>query len=340
MEKTNIEWADATFNPWIGCTKVSPACQNCYAERDMDHRYGRVTWGRKGTRSVTSDENWAQPRKWNRNLLKARALGAECPDQIRVFCASLADVFEDWDGPLISHRGQVLLDPVGKNVTMNDMRKRLFTMIAETPNLEWMLLTKRPENIERMIVECASEPMHNLWLGTTIENQEWADKRLKYLLDCRSLAKVLFVSCEPLLGPIDFSRVPFGSLNGSHMYADVLTGVYTQEHAGDVETYPQWEEVPGGPHLDWVIAGGESGPSARPSHTNWYRSIRDQCAASGVPFHFKQWGEWWDPQQGCGDEKDQKCHEEGGYLRIGKKKAGRILDGEVHNGLPSVTIRL
>lgn len=287
-ENSKIEWTDHTFNPWMGCTKVSPACANCYAERDFDHRYKKVQWGPSGTRVVTSDANWQKPLTWNRT---AESLGV----RHRVFCASLADVFEDWHGPMHDAKGRQLA------LTMNDVRIRLFDIIDRTPNLEWLLLTKRPENISRMWPTWEDAPaeydgkpayMNNVWLGTSVENQEYADKRIPELLKCRDLSPVLFLSCEPLVGSVDIEHWLFNYDS---------PGVYC------------------GPSINWVIAGGESGPNARPSDANWFRSLRDQCEAASVPFHFKQWGEF---------------NVDG--LRVGKKVAGRLLDGVQHDGLPHI----
>ena len=301
-ENSGIEWTDHTFNPWMGCTKVSPACKNCYAERDFDHRYGKVSWGPNGTRVVTSDANWRKPMKWN-----AEANGSEV--RPRVFCASLADVFEDWRGPMQSSgKHAVVLGNDWKasrgsnRLDMHDVRARLFEVIDATPNLDWLILTKRPENVlgmwpsvigdaYRKNIELAGPDgtdlrgnprlfRPNVWLGTSIENQEWADKRLAFLEDAKfhGMVDTTFVSAEPLVGPIAL---------------------------GDC-------------HPDWVITGGESGPNARPCHPDWFRSLRDQCDGAGTAFHFKQWGEF--------DE-----HQE----RVGKKIAGRLLDGRTHDGLPS-----
>jgi protein gp37 len=173
---------------------------------------------------------------------------------------------------------------------LDRMRRRLFALIDATSNLDWLLLTKRPENILSMWPDCAIEPcetLHsdgrkNVWLGTSVENQEYADKRIPALIQCRDLSPVLFLSCEPLLGSLDLNFVRDN------------------------------------PPIDWVIVGGESGPNARPSHPDWFRSIRDQCSAAGVPFHFKQWGEF---------DEHQK--------RVGKKAAGRLLDGEEHGHFES-----
>lgn len=313
-ENSKIEWTDHTFNPWMGCTKVSPACANCYAERDFDHRYKKVEWGPNGTRVMTSDANWLKPLSWNRT---AESLGV----RYRVFCASLADVFEDWKGPIADTRG--LLGHVfddgdwgfgpdgsdgtnayrgGSNVsmlTMEDIRVRLFGLIDATPNLDWLLLTKRPENIRRMWPGGHRE---NVWLGCSVENQEFAEKRIVPLLTYRDLSPVLFLSCEPLVGPVNLLRV-VGKLGAYPIWHDVLKREY-----GDGTDGNRLAELRSG--IDWVITGGESGPNARPADPDWFRSLRDQCISADVPFLFKQWGEF--------DERQ---------VRVGKKTAGRLLDG-------------
>lgn len=301
MGLTKIEWADYTFNPWMGCTKVSPACANCYAERDMDHHWQKVKWGPSGTRVRTSKANWRKPIRWNESAECLRTFDCAnndhsdaCPQSARprVFCASLADVFEDWTGPIHgSGRDEETLatdDTRRELITLDHLRAELFQLIDETPNLDWLLLTKRPENVSRMW-RGGFRP--NVWLGTSIENQEWADRRLPYLHHAKRerLCARTFVSAEPLVGPI------------------ILQG----ESAGRVYNHL------GGCGLDWVITGGESGPNARAADPAWFRMLRDQCKAASVPFHFKQWGEF--------DEREQ---------RVGKKAAGRLLDGRTHDGVP------
>lgn len=269
-ENSKIEWTDHTFNPWMGCTKVSPACANCYAERDFDHRYGKVKWGPTGTRVLTSDANWKKPVQWNKD---AESSGV----RPRVFCASLADVFEDWQGPIVDSKGNAT------GSSMDDVREHLFRLIDATPNLDWLLLTKRPGNIVRMWFDPDSlngfPYRPNVWLGASVESAEYLH-RIDSLKCCGSMAAVLFLSCEPVVGPMPTL--------GEHIDG-----------------------------IDWVITGGESGPSARPADPDWFRSIRDQCAAHEVPFHFKQWGEF-----------------DANQIRVGKKNAGRLLDGETHDGLP------
>jgi len=173
-DTTKIEWADKTFNPWIGCQKVSPGCDHCYAEAMMDHRYHKVEWGPHGERKRTSDANWRKPRQWAK---AARGSGK----RPRVFCASLADVFD--------------------NKVPSGWRGDLFDLIAATPELDWLLLTKRPENFRRF---WPTGDWPNVWLGVTAEDQEHYDKRWPLLADTR--ARVRFISYEPACGPLS---IPF-----------------------------------------------------------------------------------------------------------------------------------
>lgn len=332
--ETKIQWCDKTFNPWIGCTKVAPGCANCYAEAAMDKRRGRAKWGPKGNRSKTSADYWKQPRKWNREAEKAGV-------RFRVFCASLADVFEDWDGPIVNHRGNALLvhdcephpepqryvpmpasgprslsrlekenlsNGMFRPVTMADLLRDLFAWIDATPYLDWLIVTKRPENIRAKwpykatptrVASEADRPAnpnyrHNVWLLTSISDQATADKNIPELLKCRDLCPVLGVSAEPLLGPVDLRRVAFQRRT---LPADPATGVL----ANDWETLygnaltgfratSFYSGTEGNASLDWVIAGGESGPSARDCDVQWITDLRDQCAAASVPFFLKQLG--------------------------------------------------
>lgn len=319
MGVTKIEWTSTTrpdgsvipgftFNPWIGCQKVSEACKNCYAENETFVRVarsnGRELWGPNAERHVTSESYWKQPLKWNREAAEPCFLcgdvapACQCGNKkrYRVFCASLADVFE---------AREELIEP----------RSRLLQLIAETPNLDWLLLTKRPGNI-RGLLECSvanrpwvrdwldGNPPSNIWLGTSIENQEQADRRIPELL--KIPARVRFLSCEPLLGEV------------------ALTLKCPRDHNNDGDC--DWHRN-GCPRIHWVIAGGESGANARAMQVRWARSLRDQCIAAGVPFFFKQWGEW--RPIGVGTDEHGTPP-----LRMGKKKAGRLLDGVEHNGMP------
>jgi len=316
---TKIEWADHTFNPWIGCTKVGPGCDNCYAKADFEDRKHRVTWGAGQARSRT--KTWGDPVRWNKQHL---SFGIKHGRKQRVFCASLADVFD--------------------NEVSENWRIDLFSLIEETPNLDWLLLTKRIGNASRMVPWSAcSEPFANVWIGATICTQEEADRDIPKLLAVPAAQR--FVSMEPLLGPVDLGLCDCDM--GSRPGPNGLGGVTCSRCNGG-----------GGRMLDWVIVGGESGPNARPMHPDWVRSLRDQCQAAGVPFLFKQWGEWVDERHAHLDQPvrssikhtTSKLTIDGsvvpmrrpngpesytGIYRVGKKAAGRLLDGREWNGVPS-----
>ncbi len=316
---SKISWTHSTFNPWIGCTKVHEGCAHCYAE-SLTKRTGRAVWGPNGTRSKTSESYWREPLKWDR---EAAAAG----ERRRVFCASLADVFEDWGGPVLNHHGRELwmrecgnivagsdecyVDDCGCEsgcpLTLDDLRQELFKLIDATPNLDWLLLTKRPENIGRMwpteddgaggrlaamIFSKNDKPAKgklvrrrdNVWLGTSISNQATADKFVPELLKSRDLAPVLFLSAEPLLGTIDLTRIRPAPT--THWY-DCLEG---REHIGR-------GVFQGLPHVDQVIAGVESrgkflgSLGEFESEADWLAaatSIVEQCSSSGVAPFVKQ----------------------------------------------------
>lgn len=341
-ENSKIEWCHHTFNPWIGCTKVSAGCAHCYAEKSSPARVmranGHETWGKGAMRSLTSAANWKEPVKWNDQgrfcddceMLFMGKTCVRCEKKTarpRVFCASLADWLDD-EVPI-------------------EWLVELMELIVRTPNLDWLLLTKRLQNWERRITDALAEvegiqsdwPSRepysltghwlnewiggnapaNVWIGTTVENQARADERIPQLLSIP--AKVRFLSCEPLLGPVDLS-----------------TTFHWQR--ADMASQPVW--TPENPGIHWVITGGESGTGARPMHPDWARSLRDQCSAAGVPFFFKQWGEW---LPGCqyreGDrerfkEKAQHsfCYDHHSWW-VGKKLAGRVLDGREWNEFPT-----
>lgn len=240
---TKIQWCDFTFNPWLGCSKVSPGCYRCYAEEWDKRFHGGIHWGKGALRRRTSASNWHQPLKWN----------AEAPSagqRPRVFCASLADWLD------------AEVDP--------KWRHDLLNVIRATPNLDWLLLTKRPENFVRLLMQTHKfaedydlrswawdwvhgAPPANVWMGTTVEDQARANQRIPIL--ARIPAKIRFLSCEPLLEPISL-------------------------HLGDME------------EIHWVICGGESGPDARPMDIEWARSLEAQCIfrTPRVPFFMKQLG--------------------------------------------------
>lgn len=338
-ENSNIEWTDHTFNPWIGCTKVSAACDHCYAEawdaRGLQQRETR--WGPHADRTRTSAANWRKPLAWNK---AAAASGTRA----RVFCASLADVFDNHASILPAWRSD------------------LFSLISQTPHLDWLLLTKRPQNIARMMPNYlhTKREWSNVWLGTTAENQTEADRRIPHLLAVP--AAVRFLSMEPLFGPVDLSHW----MGVNHSRDNNLSDPETRAAINKMILLAreQFRAEHGNHGISWVIVGGESGPHARPMHPDWARSLRDQCAAAGVPFLFKQWGEWTDAKQlpGVtaisaapasaghfahphryrihGGAHDQACFEslpsDHHMLRVGKARAGRLLDGVEHNGFPQI----
>ena len=239
MGQTTIEWTSSTlsdgtvvpgytFNPWLGCTKVSPGCAHCYAEHMMDTRWKRVQWGRGKPRRRTSESNWRQPLVWDRTA-------KEAGQRRKVFCASAADVF-DPEAP-------------------DQWRSDLFALIEQTENLDWLLLTKRPElGIEQLGKWQDINPVaaRAIWFGISAEDQERFDERAEYLTDIRLAENITFVSAEPLLGDINLAS-----------YRD---------------------------YIDWVIVGGESGPGARVMKKYWVQTLQRQCRCHGIAFFFKQWG--------------------------------------------------
>jgi protein gp37 len=223
---TAIAWTDHTFNPWWGCANVSPGCDHCYAEA-FAKRVGQDVWGNAAPHRFFGDKHWAEPLKW----------------EGRVFCASMADVFQ--------------LSP-----DLQNERIRLWELIDATPQLTWQLLTKRPENVARMV------PWHwldggwprNVWLGTTVEDQTRANLRIPRLLSVEGVA-VRFLSCEPLLGEVSL--------------IETLCKLPAPLHSRD---------------LGWVIVGGESGPGHRPMDLSHARFLRHECETLDIPFFFKQVG--------------------------------------------------
>jgi len=353
-ENTKIEWATHTFNPWEGCQKVGPGCDNCYAEARNARFAGgtAINWGPGAPRRRTSEANWRKPLAWNANH---EAFFKEHGHRQRVFCSSLADVFDNAVDP------QWLGD--------------LFELIQRTPNLDWLLLTKRignwksrmqavldsfgsrmpPTPRPRSVSDEEADSMNwvdawlrndvdpipaNVWIGATICNQEEADRDIPKLLAVPAAKR--FLSMEPLLGAVDLGLCNCD--NGSRVGPDGAGGV-TCAHCNGT----------GGIQLDWVIVGGESGPNARPMHPDWARSLRDQCAEANVPYLFKQWGEWAPHHavaggdeggdlkrghvrylQGDGREPDGHFRKgDAAVARIGKKAAGRLLDGRTWDEVPA-----
>lgn len=265
---THIQWATHTFNCWEGCTKVSAGCKFCYAET-RNARFGggeAPNWGKGAPRRRTSKTNWRLPLKWNREAEKSGT-------RPRVFCASLADVFD----AEVQHQ----------------WRADLFRLIQETPNLDWLLLTKRPQNVmpfvEAALMEAASlsvdadnmmndwvegKPPANVWLGTSVEDS----RVLNRVVDLLTVpARVHFLSNEPLLGDLNLRKIPVGAYE-----LDALKGQLRGTITRDIKFCSK---------IDWVICGGESGTNARIFEIEWARDLLRQCRTANVPFFMKQLGQ-------------------------------------------------
>lgn len=249
-EVSGIAWTDATFNPWWGCTRVSPGCDNCYAEawaKRTGHAPGGARlplWGASEARRMMSDSYWRGPFKWNAEAEKAGV-------RRRVFCASMADVFE-----------QLPESNVEASRVLQEARSRLWYTISSTPHLDWLLLTKRPQNVKRIApLEWLTDGFPaNVWLGTTAEDEDRAEQRIPVLLALP--AAVHFVSYEPALGPVSFAR-------------------WLPEKGLRSRTTSAWKHANA---LDWIIVGGESGPKARPFALEWAERVVEETRGRAACF--------------------------------------------------------
>jgi len=324
MSKSKIEWTDEVWNPVSGCTRVSAGCDNCYAakmtkrlakiESTKDKYGGLINDGKDHFNGVvkTHFDELQTPLRWRRPR--------------RVFVNSMSDLFH----PSVPFE---FIDQV-------------FAVMALTPRHTYQILTKRPERMAeytkhgrfKNIVLASSEfkrpdewidaeyPLENVWLGTSVEDQDTADERIPHLLQCP--AAVRFLSCEPLLGEVNFRWTG---------WAEKVPGLSYRECLEKHGLINQYEGIKG---IHWVIVGGESGPNARPMHPDWVRSIRDQCIDSGTPFFFKQWGEYApaDHDTPIPDHVFKKSPKfDGAVWRFGKNKTGRQLDGLEWNQYPNST---
>jgi len=325
-DRSKIEWTDATFNPirarnkatgGVGhfCEHVSEGCRNCYAERLQKRFNNPIRYAAQDRKLVDIflDETvLRQPLAWRKPRM--------------IFVCSMTDLFGEW--------------------VPDEWIDRVCAVMALCPQHTFQVLTKRPERMREWYARepqdlinaqagtlmhwddmpDAEWPLPNVWLGVSVEDQATADARIPLLL--ATPAAVRFVSYEPALGPVDFCH---------HAQPEGVVIDWLRGFDGG------WPPIPG---LDWVIVGGESGPGARPMHPKWARSARDQCAAAGVPFFFKQWGEWVasaDARVGACDAYFWPAADDGTFptevsFLVGKKRAGRLLDGRTHDAMPAMTM--
>jgi protein gp37 len=309
LGKTKIEWTEYSWNPVSGCTPASEGCQNCYAKRMTNRLRGRCGYPADEPFKVTlHKDRLEEPLRWKQPR--------------RVFVCSMGDLFhEDVPFEYITQVFDVMCSC------------SFDAMCSMELGHTFMVLTKRPERIEKWLCwmrESWSEDSptnvtlkveghfgKGIWLGVTAENQQRADERIPILLQIP--AAVRFVSVEPMLGPVDIA----GHLgfNGPRRMGDGLIYYWVA------------------PKLDWVICGGETGPGARPMHPDWVRSLRDQCQDAGVPFFFKQHGEWLHETQGINFHEGHRYYvwpDESMSFRVGKKAAGRLLDGRTWDEMPEI----
>lgn len=298
MKESNIEWTNHTWNPWQGCRPVSPGCDNCYMYREKEKFKQDPS---KVIRS--SEKTFNQPLKW--------------ADPAKVFVCSWSDFFiEDAD----------------------EWRDDAWEIMRKTPHITYLLLTKRPENIEERLP--ADWPLENVWLGVTAENQEMADKRIPFLL--RLPAAVRFISVGPMIDEVDLRHyIGLDGINGDSDFAEENGWGYSDWSGGFLGTSdPTYDPQPG---IHWIICEGESGPDARPIHPEWVRSLRDQCLNYEIPFFFKQWGEWAPLGDKYGLSKDHAFHKKLSFsgsigmeavFKIGKKRSGNWLDDQKWEQFP------
>lgn len=350
---SNIEWTEATWNPIVGCSIVSPGCTNCYAmrmaarleavaeagiARRTDPHHGGKTFDAPTAHYIGTTRRVNGNAVWTGKVALAPEHVLTAPLRRRkptvYFVNSMGDLFHE-DVP-------------------DEWIDRVFAVMALSPQHTFQVLTKRSARMREYINEPHREstadeaadnliannfgtappsqrprspffggvnnwPLPNVWLGVSAERQQEADARIPDLL--ATPAAVRFVSAEPLLGPVDFTRIAYGP--------GVINALNGYFHGGGGRSEPEQHR------LDWIIVGGESGPGARPMHPDWARSIRDQCVTSGVPFFFKQWGEWAPVDCIDGERREWRIELGQRFVRVGKSRAGRLLDGREWNDTPA-----
>ena len=388
-DKTRIEWADATVNAINGCTVTSPGCTHCYAMKQA-HRFdarrgltrqsnGGMVWTgevRLNEKALLQPLSWKRPRRifWNAHGdTFHESVPDEWIDRVLAVCA----LTPRHTHMILTKRAKRMREYMGSTATRERIARKMLDNyrawgVSAIPTLI-DALANRAEEADPSI---AAMPIRNVWLGVSVEDQTRAEERIPDLLT--TPAAVRFLSCEPLLGPIDLAAIEvncgdgemdaLNPINISSEWRDWLEADDGTEEEALVGFVEQYGRVPDGkpihPTIDWVIAGGESGTGARPMHPDWARSLRDQCAGANVPFHFKQWGEW-APLEAFGGVSDGPitdrkgnvrdwmnryviCADRGDRLRghsftehatdlvykVGKKRAGRLLDGVTHDGFP------
>lgn len=310
MSKSKIEWTDRVWNPVTGCTKVSEGCRNCYAERVA----GRFWKDRPFTEVRCHPERLKDPLRWRKPC--------------RVFVNSMSDLFHE--------------------KISDDFIFAVWSVMARSRQHIFQVLTKRPRRMMEFLKNCEGigqtwreghgAVCPNVWLGVSVEDQKTADERIPLLL--QTPAAVRFVSAEPLLGPVNLRKsIPCPDCNGDGTLGkNSIRKYYSCEKCGGNE-----DGAGSGidARIDWLICGGESGPGARPMHPDWARSLRDQCQEAGVPYFFKQWGEWttakvFDDKEYVGilGKSRRLLSRDIVAVRIGKKRAGRLLDGREWNEMP------
>ena len=376
---TAIEWADQTINPVVGCSKCSPGCDHCYAERFAARLAKNPQTAAKYAGIVGDDGKWTG----NLSTLDVTVFDRLPQKPQRVFVGSMTDLFF---AGLDDHGSRGITTSCGKYVelspnTMHGRIAMILGQIAKYRQHTFLLLTKRPEGMSEALGLLLRRPLPNLWLGVTVCNQQEADENIPVLLDTPAAKR--FVSIEPMLDAVKIGQYLYGSYEcalscGKRLAVDDspelqctkcgFTGPDNYETWGDGDCAAcpkcgqdgccgEIEEVcpdcgtymvqahPDTQYIDWVICGGETGPGARPMHPDWVRGLRDQCQAARVPFFFKGWGDLVTENQSPEDIvlpgfsivphgwKGRKY--EDSVFRVGKRRAGRLLDGREWNEVPS-----